>query len=140
VHAASQNGSTALHYAAESTTGTETMRLLLAHGADVHATNKAGEIALHRAARSGGRAITEMLIAAGADVLHCDSTGGTALHEAEYCKHLAVVKLLLEHGADVVLNSMQCENLNTDSATSALMLCEDTAILKLLLLMLMCML
>eukprot|EP00953_Heterococcus_sp_UTEX-ZZ885_P032631 17024-Heterococcus_DN1.PRE.5 len=86
------------------------MRLLLAHGADVNLSNKAGEFALHRAAR-----------------------GCTALHEAICYKHLPVVKLPLENGADAVLNSMQCENLDIDSAISALMLCEDTAILKLLL-------
>jgi ankyrin repeat protein len=134
VNAVSENGSTVLHYAADSTsTGTESMRLLLAHGADVNASNRKGEAPLHRAAQSGQPDKVKVLIAAGGDVLHCDSTGGTALHEAVYSKRLTVVKLLLEHGADTVLNTMQCEQWDGCDAISALMLCEDAAVLKLLL-------
>jgi ankyrin repeat protein len=47
-------GYTALHYAAASTSeGTETMRVLLAHGADVSARNTAGGTPLHATANSG---------------------------------------------------------------------------------------
>eukprot|EP00953_Heterococcus_sp_UTEX-ZZ885_P012880 7362-Heterococcus_DN1.PRE.3 len=125
---------TALHYATLSTkTGTETMRLLLAHGAGVNACNRLGTTPLHSAASSGQFDRAELLIAAGADVLQCDDAGHTALHTAVCSSHAAVVKLLLEHGAAAVLNSMQCLNWEDCARVSALLLCIDTAVLKLLL-------
>jgi ankyrin repeat protein len=133
VHAADDLGATALHFAADSSsTGTETMRLLLSHGADVTAHHD-GITPLHVAVHSGQLDRVEMLLAAGADVVHSNNSGGTALHTAVQRGKAAVVKLLLEHGADVVLNTMQYRQWDGHDAISALMLCNDTAILKLLL-------
>jgi uncharacterized protein len=74
-----------------------------------------------------------VLIAAGADVLCSSDAGATALHTAIAHKHPPVVKLLLEHGADAVLNTVQCKMWTNCNPMSALMLCNDSAILKLLL-------
>jgi ankyrin repeat protein len=57
----------------------------------------------------------------------------SALHVAVHSKHLPVVQLLLERGADAVLITMQCEMCMCCDLVPALMMCEDTAILKLLL-------
>jgi ankyrin repeat protein len=73
------------------------------------------------------------VIAAGADIRHCDDAGCTALHTAIHCSHLPVTKLLLGRGADAVLNTMQCSLCACCDQVSALMMCRDTAILKLLL-------
>jgi ankyrin repeat protein len=106
---------------------------LISSGVSVHAVDGEGCIALHYAAVSGQCDSLGVLIAAGADVLHCDRTGGTALHAALRCSRLAAVKVLLEHGADTVVNAVQCKKWSDYCQVTALMMCDDTAILKLLL-------
>jgi uncharacterized protein len=134
VHAVTDIGYTALLHAATSTSkGTESVRMLLARGADVSARSRGDTTPLHVAANSGQLDRVELLLAAGADVLQCDDTGCTALHTAIYYSHLTLVKLLLEHGADAVLNSMQCSVCERCDQLSAVMMCNDSAILKLLL-------
>jgi ankyrin repeat protein len=135
VHATDVLGATALHYAALSTsTSTDTMTVLLAHGADISAcTHEYGGTPLQAAARTGQLDRVELLIAAGADVAFTNDIGATALHEAVCCTHMTVVKLLLEHGADAVLKTMQCKQWGDCDSVSALMMCNDSAILKLLL-------
>jgi uncharacterized protein len=134
VHAADSTCSTALHCAALSTiSGTETMRMLLAHGADVNAYDSKLSTPLHGAAKCGKLANTEVLIAAGADVTCGDAAGATALHLAIHFAHLTTVKLLLEHGAAAVLNTMQYRAVGEHSTVSAVMICNDSATLKLLL-------
>jgi ankyrin repeat protein len=135
VHAASDSGCTALHCAAASTSaGTETMHVLLAHGADVHAVqHSCGSMPLHAAASNGHLESVEALLAAGADIECSDGAGATALHLAVLYNSSAHVQLLLEHGATAVLNTMQCKKWSDYCRVSALMLCEDAAILKLLL-------
>jgi ankyrin repeat protein len=132
VHAVDEIDNTALQYAALGAS-TETARVLLAHGADVNACDPNLFIPLHDAALIGQPQEVEVLIAAGADVLRCDGIGSTALHTAIYSNHLTAVKLLLEHGAAVVLNTMRCYTCTCCGHVSALMMCKDTAILKLLL-------
>jgi ankyrin repeat protein len=133
-HTVDSNGGTALHWAAASSlSGTATMRVLLQHGADVNACDVKARTSLHLAAISSQADKVEVLIAAGADVLRCESAACTALHTAIYCNHLEIVKLLLQHGADAVLNTMQCKQSDDYGAVSALMLCKDTAMLKLVL-------
>eukprot|EP00953_Heterococcus_sp_UTEX-ZZ885_P029384 15599-Heterococcus_DN1.PRE.2 len=134
VHAVDDSGSTALHHAAASASkGTETMRVLLAHGADVNAVDLQRCTPLHLAARSEQLDKVEVLVAAGADVLRTDEIGGTALHVAIHFEHLTVVQLLLEHGADVVINTLQYTATDEHSPVSAVMVCNDAAVLKLLL-------
>jgi uncharacterized protein len=134
LHAVSGLGFTALHYAAASTiSGTETMHVLLAHGADCTALGSIGSTALHAAANGGQSDKVRVLIAAGADVLSRCDAGATALHLAIEKAHFPVVKLLLEHGADAVLNTMLCRLCESCGHVSALMMCEDTTVLKLLL-------
>jgi ankyrin repeat protein len=134
VHTVDNDTFTALHYAATSKSiGTETLDLLLAHGADVDSFNRNGTTALHLAARNGHLDRTEVLIAASADVFRYDVLGATALHSAIDSNHVTVVKLLLEHGADAVINTLQCMRWNDRAGVSAVMMCNDTAVLKLLL-------
>jgi ankyrin repeat protein len=72
-----------LHYAALSaSSGTETMRVLIAHGADVNACDLRLNTPLHAAAKSAQLDKIEVLIAAGADVICGDALGATALHVA----------------------------------------------------------
>jgi uncharacterized protein len=56
-----------------------------------------------------------------------------ALHVAIHFEHLTVVQLLLEHGADVVINTLQYTATDEHSPVSAVMVCNDSAVLKLLL-------
>jgi uncharacterized protein len=134
VHAVDELGNTALHHAAYSTrSGTETMRVLLVHGTEVNACDLQLRTSLHLAASRGQLDKLEVLIAAGADVAHGDFTGRTVLHEAIHCAHPTAVKLLLEHGVDAVLNTMQCKICYCCEKLSAVMMCRDTATLKLLL-------
>jgi uncharacterized protein len=132
VHAVDTLYCTALHHAAVFDDRGSIIKLLLQHGADLNVINYGGTVPLHFAVKCGSLANAEVLIAAGADVAHSDAAGNTALHIAVRDGRAADVKLLLEHGADTVLNTMQCKEW-TDCAVSAIMLCNDTAILKLLL-------
>eukprot|EP00953_Heterococcus_sp_UTEX-ZZ885_P039196 20104-Heterococcus_DN1.PRE.1 len=133
VHAVDDSGCTALHHAASRSSDSATMRVLLAHGADVNAVDVQRGTPLHCASQSGHLDKVDVLIAAGADVIRSDALGATALHVAIHFAHLTIVKLLLEHGADVVVSTVQFELCTCCDAMSALMMCEDTAILKLLL-------
>ena len=81
----------------------ETVRELLASGADPNLDDKIGGIPLIGAAEWGHIEIVEMLLAKGADP-NVNRKGywwtATALMAASYNGHLPVVKLLLEKGAD----------------------------------------
>jgi uncharacterized protein len=133
VHTVDSMNCTALHQSAAFDDRSSIIKLPLAHGTDVNAPNVSGIGSLFSAAKCGSLANTEALLAAGACVLRSDCVGETASHVAVRSTHLAVVQLLLQHGADAVLNTMQYRRLDDHSAVSALMLCKDTAILKLLL-------
>jgi ankyrin repeat protein len=134
VHAVDEIGYTALQHAAASTRkGTESIRVLLAHGSDVTARSRADTTPLHAAASSGQLDKIEELLEAGADILCIGKEGVSALHCAVLFEHLSTVQLLLERGADAVLNTMQCEMCMCCDLISALMMCKDSAILKLLL-------
>ena len=91
---------TALTYAVENN-NREMIRLLLASGANINATNRQGETSLMHL-----RAVTDIdlvrdLIAAGADVNARTESGDTPLmRAAEHCT-FAVVKELIDAGADV---------------------------------------
>uniref|UniRef100_UPI00387FB281 Transcription factor ETV6,DARPin n=1 Tax=synthetic construct TaxID=32630 RepID=UPI00387FB281 len=77
------------------------VRILMANGADVNATDNDGYTPLHLAASNGHLEIVEVLLKNGADVNASDLTGITPLHAAAATGHLEIVEVLLKHGADV---------------------------------------
>ncbi len=78
---------------------TETVKTLLAAGADVNAQNWVGQTALMQAAWHGHTAIVLALVAAGADVHPQNEFGQTALMQAAWHGHTAIVQILKEAGA-----------------------------------------
>jgi len=79
----------------------ETIRALLANGADVNVKHNLGITPLICAARSAKPAVADILIKAGADIAHADSCGKTALHYAALGADAACFKILIEAGADL---------------------------------------
>ena len=80
----------------------ESIRRLLADGADVNAAHGDGMSALHWAARHGDPDMAAMLLAAGARIDADTRVGGyTPLHLAAEGGNGAVARLLVEEGADV---------------------------------------
>jgi ankyrin repeat protein len=106
VDAGSEGGNTPLMYACRSD-HTETVRLLLQHGADVRQKSKFGGTALLDACGrirnipSNIIAILKLLLVNGAIVNEPSPFGTTPLHFATMWEHREAVQLLLEHGADV---------------------------------------
>ncbi len=78
------------------------VRYLLAHGAEVNATNKHGETPLHKAVKSGRKATVEVLLNNGAALeLQAGYKANTPLMTASEEGELEIVKLLLDKGAKV---------------------------------------
>lgn len=75
-----------------------TVKLLLAHGADVNATDRQGRSPLHVAPTKDS---AELLLAHGVAVNTKRTDGATALHLAAVYGRKEVVQVLLAHGADV---------------------------------------
>ena len=92
------DGWTPLAHAA-SAGSTNALRLLLAHGAVVDATNHVGYTPLLEAASSGRVSAVAALLAAGANPNHVSSRGLTALMLAVRWGSVEVGRLLLEKGA-----------------------------------------
>jgi ankyrin repeat protein len=93
------SASTPLHFAERK----EIAQILVARGADVNATNKAGITPLMCAMMGRGdcKEIAEILIAHGANINAQDSAGRTPLHGAVLNGQPNMVVLLLAKGADV---------------------------------------
>ena len=91
-------GSTPLSYAAGAG-ATNTLRLLLARGAAVDATNHTGLTALGNAAANNQPAALVALLDAGADPNHADNSGATPLHAASLFGSVEMGRALLSKGA-----------------------------------------
>ena len=107
----------------------ETVRLLLARGADVNqvARNQMRVQAIHAAVAGRSREAIELVVEAGAAIDAQQHQGWTALHEAVHQENLDLTRYLLAHGAD--------PKLQNDEGKSAIGLAADqgsAAILKLL--------
>jgi uncharacterized protein len=100
--ARSPDDATALHFAAFFAQP-ETSRLLVDHGADVHAVSPTfGNVTpLHSAAAGGSAEIVHVLLKAGADPNVRQNGGFTALHAAAQNGDAAMARDLLDHGAEV---------------------------------------
>jgi ankyrin repeat protein len=93
-----RGGSTAILFAARSG-DVESVRLLIAAGADVNDSLPDGASALIVAVHSGNRGVATLLLEEGADV-NGAAVGYTALHAAVLRSDLDLVKALLAHSAN----------------------------------------
>ncbi len=94
------NGSTALHVAANAG-HQDVAELLLAHKADVNATDDLGNVPLHYAAAGGFKAVVALLLASNANVNVRNNDGATPLLAAAHENRRDAAALLLAHQADV---------------------------------------
>jgi ankyrin len=88
-----RNGRRALNWAAINNR-VDAIRFLLAHGANIDATNRTGFTALHHAAEAGSVDATRVLLAAGADPKHTTLEGMTPLARARQEGFVEVAELL----------------------------------------------
>jgi ankyrin repeat protein len=100
VNGPSDNGSTALLWAAHRDDRVLVARLLKAH-ADAKAANHYGATPMSEAALYGDPAVIELLLKAGADPDSPDSEGQTALMVVAHTSNVQAADLLLQHGAHV---------------------------------------
>ncbi|KAA0153474.1 hypothetical protein FNF31_06465 [Cafeteria roenbergensis] len=80
----------------------ETVRVLLEHGADLEARDRAGETLLMRASRLHRPDVARLLLDAGADVDAKDRVGRDAVICALMAGRPEVLRVLLERGASTV--------------------------------------
>ncbi len=78
----------------------ETVRFLLAQGANSNVQDRNGETALIKAARARKRRVVQLLLESGADPNRGDFTGKTAIDYARDSRARDVVRLLEEAGAN----------------------------------------
>jgi ankyrin repeat protein len=100
VNVAEPDGTTALHYAAQSD-DPEIADVLLSAGANAKVANKYGVTPLNLACTNGSAIMVEKLIAAGADANSALPEGETALMTASRTGKVDAVNILLKHGAQV---------------------------------------
>jgi uncharacterized protein len=116
--ARSPDDATALHFAAFFAQP-ETSRLLIDHGADVHAVSPTfGSVTpLHSAAAGGSPEIVHLLLDAGADPNVRQNGGFTALHAAAQNGDAAMARDLVDHGAEIAAT--------TEDGQTALAIAEE---------------
>jgi ankyrin repeat protein len=100
VNGPSEDGSTALLWAAHRDDRVLVERLLRAH-ADAKAANKYGATPMAEAAAYGDPAVMELLLKAGADPDSANADGQTALMVVAHTSNVQAAELLLRHGAHV---------------------------------------
>ena len=100
VNAPEQDGTTALHWAAE-TDDLELVQLLIRRGADVKAANRYGATPLMAACLGGSAAVVDALLQAGADANTASPDGETALMLAARSGKTDAVRALIARGANV---------------------------------------
>ena len=87
-------------YAASKYGQTETLRVLLDHGARVDIPDDTGKTAVIIASACGQAETVKILLAHGAEVNAIENSGLSALVRASISGHLETVKVLLDHGAE----------------------------------------
>ncbi|KAJ0398658.1 hypothetical protein P43SY_009953 [Pythium insidiosum] len=100
VNVADKHGITALHTAAAANS-VETLKALIAAGADVHAQDQFGQNGLYKAAAANATEAPRELRAAGAHVHARAKSGETPLHAAAYRNAADAAKFLLDAGVPV---------------------------------------
>jgi ankyrin repeat protein len=97
------SGRTPLHLAT-ATGQEESMKLLVAGGADINlSTRRHGDTALHLATKSGRLSVVQFLVASGAEIGRQNSIGATALQFAKTGHHYLIAKLLIAVAPPVVI-------------------------------------
>jgi ankyrin len=97
----SGSASTPLHCAAMAgNSAAGVMKLLLTHGADIHATDREGKTALHIASKGGYGGIVMTLLEHGAATEITDAAGYSPLYYAAQHGFVKIAQLLLQAGAD----------------------------------------
>lgn len=100
INSADVEGMTALHWAAH-WNDFDTVKLLIAAGANAKAANRYGVTPLHEACTIGNTSMIEALLKAGADPNAKLGEGETPLMTAARTGNADAVKILFAHGADV---------------------------------------
>ena len=77
------------------------MKTLIEQGADINATDQAGETALYYAANNGHRDVIEFLLGKGADLSSINKDGLTPVECAIMRGHRSIVELMVARGAQV---------------------------------------
>lgn len=88
-------------YSAAARGDIETVRKLLAPGANVNEPGEENATALHAAAYGGHVDVLNLLLSAGAEVNAADAAGFTPLHAAAREGKLLAARILVEHGANI---------------------------------------
>ena len=97
IDATNNRGKTALHLAVESKSNRLALvKVLLEHGANVHAQSDGGWTALHNAAEKGYDDVASLLLQWKADVNATTSNGMTPLHWSARNGHMNAVNVLLQ--------------------------------------------